>query len=81
MLVSYNFLDGLLGYTPGSGSSNSTLGGLNNTLDSDDISLDSNSTLIGDEQPDTVSSVETFALYTEIYFVIIRAPESLTWPP
>ena len=52
MLVSYNFLDGLLGYTTGSGSSNSTLGGLNDTLDSD-ISLDSNSTLTGEEQPDT----------------------------
>ena len=52
MLVSYNFLDGLLGYNTGSGSSNSTLGGLNDTLDSD-ISLDSNSTLTGDEQPDT----------------------------
>ena len=60
MLVSYYFLDGLLGYTPGLESSNSTLGGLNDTLDSD-ISLDSNSTLTGDEQPDTdaVSSVET----------------------
>ena len=52
MLVSYNFLDGLLGYTSAAGSSNSTLGGLNDTLDSD-ISLDSNSTLTGDEQPDT----------------------------
>ena len=53
MLVSYNFLDGLLGYTPGAGSSNSTLG-LNDTLDS-------NSTLTGDEESDTdaVSSVET----------------------
>ena len=54
MLISYNFLDGLLGYTPGAGSSNSTLGGLNDTLDS-------NSTLTGDEESDTdaVSSVET----------------------
>ena len=55
MLVSYNFLDGLLGYTPGSGSSNSTLGGLNNTLDP-------NSTLTGDEQPDT--DTVSHALYT-----------------
>ena len=54
MLVSYNFLDGLLGYTPGLGSSNSTLGGLNDTLDP-------NSTLTSDEQhdTDTVSSVKT----------------------
>ena len=68
MLVSYNFLDGLLGYTPGSGSSNSTLGGLNDTLDSD-ISVDSNSTLTGDEQPDTdaVSSVEISIINTETY--------------
>ena len=51
MLVSYNFLDDLLGYTsePGSGPSNSTLRALNDTMEN----LDSNSTLIGDEQLDT----------------------------
>ena len=60
MLVSYNFLDGLLGYTPGSGSSNSTVGGLNDTLDP-------NSTLTSDEQHDTdaVSSVEACMHYTQ----------------
>ena len=51
MLVSYNFLDDILGYKSesGSGSSNSTLRGLNDTLEN----LDSNSTQIGDEQLDT----------------------------
>ena len=51
MIVSYNFLDDILGYTSesGSGSSNSTLRGLNDTLEN----LDSNSTQIGDEQLDT----------------------------
>ena len=52
MLVSYNFLDDLLGYKSESGSqtSNSTLRGLNDTLEEN---LDSNSTLIGEEQLDT----------------------------
>ena len=52
MLVSYNFLDDLLGYKSESGSqpSNSTLRGLNDTLEEN---LDSNSTLISEEQLDT----------------------------
>ena len=51
MLVSYNFLDDILGYTSETGSqpSNSTLSGLNDTLEN----LDSNSSLTGDEQLDT----------------------------
>ena len=51
MLVSYNFLDDILGYKSESGSvsSNSTLRGLNDTLEN----LDSNSSLTGDEQLDT----------------------------
>ena len=50
MLVSYNFLDDILGYTSESvlGPSNSTLRGLNHTMEN----LDSNSTLTGDEQLD-----------------------------
>ena len=50
MLVSYNFLDDLLGYKTESQTFNSTLRGLNDTLEEN---LDSNSTPIGEEQLDT----------------------------
>ena len=47
MLVSYNYIDGLLGYTSETGSANST-----------QVIQDSNSTLTGDEEldDDAVSS-------------------------
>jgi len=72
MLVSYNFLDDLLGYTsePESGPSNSTLRALNDTMEN----LDSNSTLIGDEQLDTEASqsfgIPDVASLTLLYFIM-----------
>ena len=80
MLVSYNYLDTLLGYTAesGTGSSNSTLGGLNETL-----AEDSNSTLSGDEELDTGVVSRDNKHRNTIFKVAfnIRPPESLTWPP
>ena len=67
MLVSYNFLDDLLGYTsePESGPSNSTLRALNDTMEN----LDSNSTLISDEQLDT-EAVSRHLTYKNMCFKV-----------
>ena len=78
MLVSYNYIDGLLGYTSETESANST-----------SVIQDSNSTLADDEQldDDAVSSNSVqlrhrrkkYAARSIKYFTI-RVSESLTWP-